>query len=452
MNRRWNVSDFAKFLNVTFNGFDIPMPSKLVTDSRDVLNGDGFVAIQGENSDGHEYISDAISRGAKFILASKKEYIDTDKVCYILIDDLRENLYKAAKKYLENNSIIEIAVTGSMGKTTTREFIYESLAKFYNIHKPYRSYNTKLGCALTILTMKPDTDVIILEMGANHVNDIFDISSYFMPDISIITNIEACHIENFKKIENIISTKFEIISRKTKILVYNKDNINTKTKAKEINITKYDIGKNSKFYKIKNTEIISKNLNLIINFDIKNKLYENEYHVEVWGDQNVYPITFASLISDLFKLNNKFVNNNLNKIKSLEGRGEILKTNSFFVIDDSYNANPQSMISSIKTLNYLNISECLLILGEMKELGGEYIENHKQIIDYISNRYILFLIGEAWKKIKINRENLFIFDNVFDSMYLLNFYIKKVKVILVKGSHSNNLKFIIDKIKEDYKL
>ena len=261
MMTHWNVSDFAALAGGVVLGHDASMPTRIVSDSRDVLPGNAFIALSGTQQDGHAFLEDAVKRGASILIGSNenmlKEYAN-EKTC-VIIKYTENNIIKAAQKYIEIINPKIISVTGSVGKTTTRECIYNVLTSKFKVHRPFRSYNTNIGCALTILSMPVDTNMLVLEMGANHENEIASMVSVFPPDVAVITEAAAAHLEGFKSIDAVISAKCEIYNNiKTKVLFYNSDRIELHSKiANESKIVeKYGVGIENSFYRIFSPEFI----------------------------------------------------------------------------------------------------------------------------------------------------------------------------------------------------
>ncbi|MEN6622007.1 MAG: UDP-N-acetylmuramoyl-tripeptide--D-alanyl-D-alanine ligase [Smithella sp.] len=465
MMTHWNVSDFAALAGGVVLGRDASMPIRILSDSRDVFPGDAFIALPGTKQDGHLFLEDAVKMGANILIGSNENMLRkfaNDQAC-VFIKDIETTIIETARKYIKIVNPKIIAVTGSVGKTTTRECIYRVLNNKYKVHRPFRSYNTNIGCALTILSMSPDTNFLVLEMGANHENEIASMVSVFPPDVAVITEAAAAHLEGFKNIDAIVSTKSEIYKNiNTKVLFYNSDRIELSNKIVKdtTNIEKYGVGLKHSYYKIASPEFSMYKNRPKLTFILRTN--RDEYFVESQfvGVHNVYPIAFALSIGEYFNVVKKEMLESISHMEPLDGRGvHIQLDNGATLLDDSYNANPLSMIAALNALkNITTNGKKIAILGDMKELGVDSILFHKDLLKEATFCDVVILYGDIWNKaLKESNNSNYSFELIpCDSLEQCYFniikYMKSCNVFLIKGSHSNNLDFLVSKIKKEYYL
>ncbi len=463
MMTHWNVSDFATLAGGVVLGCDASMPNRILSDSRDVVPGDAFIALSGAQLDGHTFLEDAAKRGANVLIGSNEDILEKFEKTHtcVVVKNIEKNIIIAAQQYINLVNPINVSVTGSVGKTTTRECIYNILSKNFKVHRPFRSYNTNIGCALTILSMSFDTNILVLEMGANHENEIASMVSVFPPDIAVITEAAAAHLEGFKNIEAILSTKCEIYKNdKTKILFYNSDRIELHNKifSDSRKIEKYGVGFENSIYKILAPKFSINDYEPKLSFILKTKKDEYAINSKFVGKHNVYPISFALAIGEYYNVQKQSMLESIFKMEPLDGRGifTFLKCGAV-IIDDSYNANPLSMNAALNALRQININgKKIAILGEMKELGSESIKYHNILLKEAGFCDFIILYGNIWCNSDINlnafnlRKNLILCQTLEQCYESTTKYLKNGNTILVKGSHSNNLEFIVSKIKKEY--
>jgi len=409
---------------------------KICIDSRIIEKNDIFIAIKGNNTDGNNYIKDVINN-ASVIITTKKIKMN-HKTPIIKVKNIKKAIIKIGKcnrkKYISKPLI---AITGSVGKTTTKELISEIFKTKYNILKTKGNYNNDIGVPLMLSQITDKHDIIILELGMNHLKEIKRLSKICKPTTSIITNIGTSHIGNLKTQKNILKAKLEIIKgMKNGILIVNGSD---KYLGKIRNNKNYNILKTNQ-KNVNNIIINDKlNFNIIINnktktikFDIPNKyLIEN--------------ILLAIEVSKLYQIPVNNIIKQINNFKPLNKRSNIINLkNNITLIDDCYNASLESIKSSLSLLENIN-KEKIAIIGDVLELGAHSKKIHKQIeqeLLKIKNLNII-TVGKNTKVIKsgthFNTNNEVI--NYLKTKNLSN------KAILIKGSrgmHLEEIKEFID--------
>lgn len=406
---------------------------KIQIDSRKIKKNDLFIAINGNNLDGHDYIKDAIKAGANAIICEKDISIDTI-VPIIKVDSTIKTLGSLAlANRIKHKNIPLIAITGSCGKTTTKELISLILSKKYKVLKNEGSLNNHLGLPMTLLELNDKYDVVVLEMGMNHSKEISYLSNIALPNYGIITNIGTSHIGNLKSKKNILKAKMEILDGMNNgtLIVNNEDKYLKKIKFKNIikvNNDAYDIK-----YNFSNTTF---------KLNIDNQEYIFNFNIP--GSHIIMDVLIAIKIGILFNVDCKDIISSINEYKAINGRLNIIKKEDLTIIDDAYNSSYESLMGSLNLLNSNDYN--IVVLGDILELGDKSYKIHKKINKKIKKLPInhLLLIGNYTKVIKGNH-----FDNLDDLLNYLYKIIKDNSVILIKGSAKMNLKYVVDNLKKE---
>lgn len=384
--------------------------NKIKMNSKDITTNDVFLAI----NKGHNYIDEAINNGAVGIIS---EY-DLDYPS-IKVDNSILALGKIANYIRNLYDIPLIAITGSVGKTTTKELIYSVLSKKYKVLKSEKNKNNNIGCPLTLLNLDETYDIIVLEFGMNHFNEISYLSKICNPDYAIITNIGTAHIGNLGSKKNILKAKLEILDGMSNknIIVNNKDRYLKKIR----NAIKVDEKRLNVIYKNENEFIID---NVIFNYKYKHILPD---------------IFIAIKVGLLFDINLELISEAISKFEPIDGRLNIINR-EYKIIDDSYNSSYESLIEGLKSLDN-NFK--YIVLADMLELGKFSIKYHKKVNKYlkkIKNKKVL-LIGNYTKYIDGIH-----FENLDELILFLKSNINKGDTVYIKGSRKFNLDIIKTRI------
>lgn len=384
--------------------------NKIKMNSKDITTNDVFLAI----NKGHNYIDEAINNGAVGIIS---EY-DLDYPS-IKVDNSILALGKIANYIRNLYDIPLIAITGSVGKTTTKELIYSVLSKKYKVLKSEKNKNNNIGCPLTLLNLDETYDIIVLEFGMNHFNEISYLSKICNPDYAIITNIGTAHIGNLGSKKNILKAKLEILDGMSNknIIVNNKDRYLKKIR----NAIKVDEKRLNVIYKNENEFIID---NVIFNYKYKHILPD---------------IFIAIKVGLLFDINLELISEAISEFEPIDGRLNIINR-EYKIIDDSYNSSYESLIEGLKSLDN-NFK--YIVLADMLELGKFSIKYHKKVNKYlkkIKNKKVL-LIGNYTKYIDGIH-----FENLDELILFLKSNIKKCDTVYIKGSRKFNLDIIKTRI------
>lgn len=413
---------------------------KICIDSRNIEKGDIFVAMRGQNTNGNKYIENVIEKAS--LIITDKFVISKSKTPILKVFNVKKAITNIGKynrkKYIDKPLI---AITGSVGKTTTKELIAEIFETKYNILKTEGNLNNDLGVPLTLSKINEKHDIIILELGMNHLKEIEKLSRMCKPSTAIITNIGTSHIGNLKTQENILKAKMEITKylKKGDLIVNGSDFYLSKLKEN------------------KNYGIIKTNNEIINNIKIDEKLHfdininDKEYNIE-FNIPNKYLIENILLAIEaglIYQIQPHSIIKAINNFEGAKGRLETIElSNNITLISDCYNASPESIKSSLSVLDTTKKKK-MAIIGDVLELGTHSEELHKKIGEYLEEVKDLRIItvGEATKIINIGKH--------FNNNEELKEYLNRAKIddttILIKGSHGMHLEEIKDYIAEKYK-
>lgn len=351
--------------------------SNVVIDSRKAVKDSLFVALKGENTDGHEYIDMAFDNGASCILSEKNLYCG--RGCMIVVDDTLKALQDLSRFYRTGFDIKVCAVTGSVGKTTTKEFCYAVMSEKYNTMKTEGNYNSETGLALTVFNIDESTEMAVLEMGMSGLNQISDLTKIALPDVAIITNIGISHIEALGSRENILKAKLEIEEGLSDngIMILNGDD-DLLWEQRE------NIKHETLYYGIDNPKCDFRADNIVVNgiqteFDIISPDGVYPAKINIIGRHNVLNALAAICAAFGFGIDITSAIKGLANFKNAAMRQNIYQRNGITVFEDCYNASPDSMRAALNVLSSLDGKRKIALLGDMLELGDVSKQMHMQI-------------------------------------------------------------------------
>jgi len=438
-----------------FKGDKNSLVKNITIDSRIVKHGDLFIAIRGKTLDGYKFIEDAIKKGAETII-SQQVVTEYPNVNLIQVNNTTTALGDIAQYYRKKFSPTVIAITGSNGKTTTKEMVAEILKRKVKVVKAPNSYNNDIGVPLTILQLIQDTRTLILEMEMNELGGTKRLCDIAQPQVGVITNVGDTHLEFLQSRDGVAKEKSELLEA---IALYGTAILNADDPMV------MQIG--NKFrYKEKVTFGFNKKNNIYAdNITNKNELGTEfrlcgKYHVtlNIPGVYNIYNALAAITIARVLDFDFKDIINSLETFRLTTMRMEQLNINGIDIINDAYNANPQSMMASLVTFSGFTCKgRKIAILGDMLELGKKSPELHKNIGRKIPDGInILITVGEqatfiAEEAKKINKLDLILqYPNPQEAANKLIDIIKIGDKILIKGSRAVKMEEIINKFKEYY--
>ena len=416
------------------------------TDSRQIENGSLFFALKGENFDGNKFALDALNRGAAYSIIDDPEFCKNDRC--ILVIDVLTTLQELATYHRKQLKIPIIGVTGTNGKTTTKELLKEVLSKKYRTLATQGNLNNHIGVPLTLLSIPFECEMAVIEIGANHIGEIDTLCNIAMPTYGIITNIGKAHLEGFGSFEGVVKAKTELynfINRNNGIIFYNIDNdiLREHTENLHCRTISYGTHKNASLH----GSVVSSDpyLKCIVNFEPKNPIQIN---TELVGAYNFENVMAASAIGAYFSISFSLISAAIENYQPSNNRSQLKFEKTNVLLCDYYNANPSSMELAIKNFFNSNVDNKakVLILGTMKELG----ENSKyepdkllKMLDFYGFNDV-YLVGNEFSfcdKIKYKHFN----DSESLSNYL-NMNKLTNRYVLIKGSRAAKLEKVIESL------
>lgn len=421
-------------------------------DTRKIQKDNIYFAIKGERFDGNKFVIDAFKKGASIAIVSEILF-DIDKEedaqTVILVDDTEKALLDLASFYRKKLGLKVVGVTGSCGKTSTKDLIAAFLSEKYKVFKTKGNFNNQIGLPLMILELDSTYDVAVLEMGMSDLGEIDVLAKCARPDIAVITNIGLSHIENLKTQDNILKAKSEIFNyfdESNTLIINGEDKNLLKIKDKCFEILR--IGYNHEY------DVYAFNIILMednTTFSIQDNNQEIIFNIPMAGKHNILNSMLAIAVA--MKLNLSFEEMKLG-IKNLEAtsmRLEVIKKDKITIINDCYNASPDSMKSSMDVLNAYKKGRKIAILGTMNELGDEAVNAHTEVGNYAKDKVdLLIAIGsykECFRK-GYSLDSIFTFEDKKDFIGNLKTIIKENDVILVKASRGMKFEEIVNSLEE----
>ncbi len=452
-----DIYDNIKYLNL-YNEVLLDI-NKITIDSRKVEENDCYIGIKGEKNDGNKFYMDAFLNGANLVILDNldvteeiKDYLVKNNKSIVIVENTVKALGELAKykRSLFKNPVV--AITGSAGKTSTKDMVYSILKEKYKAHKTVGNQNNHIGLPLTILSLDEEKEVLVLEMGMNHLGEISYLTSIAKPDVAIITNVGTAHIGNLGSRENILKAKLEILeglNKEGKVIINNDNDLlhNWYLENKDnYNIITIGIYNDSDYM----ANIIEKS-EWNSNFSCNNVIYK----VPVGGEHFIYNALAGVAIGKEFNIADEQIKEGILNFELSSNRMSLINTKGYTIIDDSYNANFDSMNYAIKYLGSLS-GRSIAVLGTMKELGTYSEDLHKRIGNSIKLEKISVLVTVGDDALFINegaiesgfdKENSYHFKDNKAAIEFINTIKKENDNILVKASNSMNFKEIVDGIK-----
>lgn len=423
------------------------------TDTRTIKKGEIYLPLKGENFDGEKFIDNALENGAVGYFITEKSYHFSSLISHskliLQVEDTLIAYLQLANFYRKKINPTTIAITGSSGKTTTKEMAYCVASEKFKTHKSELNFNNEIGLCKTILSMPEDTEVLILEMGMRGLGEIELLSKYSEPDITIVANVGTAHIGRLGSRENIAKAKCEIVKYQKEggILIAHDDELIKKEKEKWEKVKTF----NSIYFSLNETKIINRKIGC------SKFIYKNyEYELNIEGDYNIQNALAVIEMGLVLEMSEKEIAAGLKKYSPIEKRWEVQEIKGFNIINDSYNANPESMCGVIKTVLDIYTPPVLFVLGDMGELGENEIKYHQEIGDFLIENLkqdvSVITVGKLAKEIsdKLDKNgipSINFEDNLQISRYILD-NVKIGTTIVLKASRSMKLEEILEEIKK----
>ena len=389
-----------------------------------------FFCLKGANFDGNLFVNEALEKGAKYVFTENRFLPKSNAI--IVVDDVLATLQQLAHYHRTQLKIPFIGITGTNGKTTTKELIASILSKKYRTAFTQGNLNNHIGVPLTLLSITDEDQIAVVEMGANHPGEIAELCLIALPDYGLITNIGKAHLEGFGAIENIIETKTALY-RAAKVLFVNEEDAVLKENVEDKQIVFY--GKNTDF----SGKIVAMNPCLVI------EIFGKKIQTHLTGNYNLPNIFSAAAIGSYFNVSTDNICEAISDYRPQNNRSQIIKNNTNTIIADFYNANPTSMRAALDNFLKIEAPRKSAILGDMLELGEHSLFEHRAIIEFCnSNNLNTIFIGTNFYELKNESSHFFL--NVHECNRFLFENKNENCMILLKGSHGVHLEDIVSNL------
>lgn len=422
---------------------------KLSLDSREVEAGSVFWPICGERFDAHQFVKQVEEKGAAMSVVNKNKVTENSFAAYAPVDDTTAALLKLAKGYQRLFKVKKVAITGSNGKTTTKEMTRAVLARRFKTLATNGNYNNHIGVPMTLFRLKHSDELAVVEMGTSGPNEIKPLSLATEPNIAVITNIGSSHLEGLGSLDGVFKEKMDIVAglKEGGFLILNAD---------DARLSKV---RSTKRYKVLTFGIrrgVVKPENLIFdeNACASFRIGRTEFHLNVPGIHNVYNALAAIAVGEVLRIPKTEISKGIASFSATGMRMEIRNGNGFRVVSDCYNANPNSMRMALETIGGLDVAgKKIAVLGDMLELGPEAEKFHTEIGESVPERAfdLLLTIGEHARKIREGaiRKGMrpgcaLHFETPQDLIFALSETVGLGDVVLVKGSRGMRLETVVD--------
>ncbi len=451
----FSISDLFELTGaVIYNPDSYKSVSSFGIDSRKLKKGSIFVAVKGKNFDGHTFVKDALINGAHAVIIDEKrldEFDDIDSTIVTVPDTVKAFGELAAIKRAKLKYSV-VGITGSNGKTSTKEFASQLLNERYSVTKTNANNNNHIGVPLTISEAKLSDEVLVLELGTNHPGEIKYTAEIAKPNVALITNIGQAHLQYLKDKESVLEEKSALFETTAfgggKILLNTDDQLLKKLKKKYKNVTTFGF-KGSPEIKGK---IIGYDRNGYPTINVRYMNKKLQFSPNIIGDAALQNIFNAVVIAITLGLNKKEILSGIKKLKNITGRFEVINFEKFVLIDDTYNSSPESILSGIRSVKRIkSYKKKIVILGDILELG-EYSEKiHRDLAEGI-NKLKPTLVLTLGKMMQFVCKGLSVENKHFSNIRSLLSFIKKMdfdnSVIFVKGSRGMKMERVINFIRE----
>lgn len=370
----------------------------VTTDSRNCPEGSLFIALKGESFNGNAFAGKALETGCAYAVIDESEYAIEGDQRYILVDDCLQTLQQLANYHRRQLGTRVIGITGTNGKTTTKELISAVLSRSHNILYTLGNLNNHIGVPSTLLRLKAEHDLAVIEMGANHPGEIKFLSEIVEPDCGIITNVGKAHLEGFGSFEGVIKTKgelYDFLRKKEGSTVFiHHDNAYLMNIAEGLNLIPY--GTEDNLYV--NGRITGNSPYLTFEWKAGKDGKSYQVQTQLIGEYNFPNALAAITIGRFFGVEDAKINEALSGYTPQNNRSQLKKTDDNTLIIDAYNANPTSMMAALQNFRNMEVPHKMLILGDMRELGAESAAEHQKIADYLKECAFekVWLVGDQF--------------------------------------------------------
>ncbi|SFC95901.1 UDP-N-acetylmuramoyl-tripeptide--D-alanyl-D-alanine ligase [Clostridium uliginosum] len=427
--------------------------NKISTDTRKIEEESLFIALNGENFNGNDYVIEAIKKGASIVIVDELKFDIKDlnnKGLVIKVEDTKIALGALAKYYREKLGIKVVGITGSTGKTSTKDLVAAFLSGKYSVFKTKGNFNNEIGLPLMIFELDPSYDIAVLEMGTSNFNEIHRLANIARPDIAAITNVGVTHIEYLKSRENILKEKLSITDffENNNPLIVNNENdmLQTLNQSSKFKLEKIGYNENCEVYS-KNIELTEKSTS----FDaVTQNGQSHRFKLDMVGEHNVLNALIGIQIAIDFGVTFEEMEIGLKNFEATSMRLEFIKKDNITIINDCYNASPDSMNAALEVLKTYPGKRKIAVLGDMGELGEHAKFSHKMVGEHaIGKADMILTIGEFKDDYKEGfGKDTKVFASKQELMNNVKEFIKDGDVILVKASRSAKFEEIVKYIEK----
>ncbi len=404
----------------------------VTTDSRNCPPNSIFFALKGENFNGNKFAQSALEKGCAYAFVDESEYADGKRI--LLVENCLLTLQKLAEYHRQQLGIKIIGITGSNGKTTTKELIAAVLSKKFNLIYTKGNLNNQIGVPLTLLSMKREHELAIVEMGASHPGDIKELVDIAHPDFGLITNVGTAHILGFGSFEGVLNTKCELydyLKQNGGKVFYHTANPHLSQRSQGLDRIAYGAGSATEATMVASDPFLTISWN------------GREIQTKLIGSYNFENVLASIAVGTYFGVDANLVVEALAEYTPTNSRSQFLKTAKNDLIVDAYNANPTSMAAALSNFKVMKNDSKVVVLGDMKELGHVSEEEHQKIADFVAGMDLkaAFLIGPNFEKTSSNAMK---FATAADLNDYLQTHPVTDSLVLVKGSNSMKLTTCVD--------
>ncbi|MCE2615885.1 UDP-N-acetylmuramoyl-tripeptide--D-alanyl-D-alanine ligase [Phocaeicola oris] len=411
---------------------------RVTTDTRNCPYGSMFFALKGSTFNGNEFADLALEKGCQYAVVDEVKYAEGGNPRIILVEDSLKALQELANYHRKKMGTRIVAITGTNGKTTTKELVSAVLRKRYEVLATEGNLNNAIGVPLTLLQLTEEHELGVVEMGANHPGDIQELVRIAEPDYGLITNVGIAHLQGFGSFEGVLHAKGELYDYLRyggkHIVFIDKDNKDLDAISHGLTRVTYGTGSAEELY------IWGKlgPCNPFLSFDWSHNGHVHTVHTHLVGAYNMKNALAAITIGRFFSISETAICEALEEYVPQNNRSQLVETANNHLIVDAYNANPTSMMAALDNFSAMDVPEKMVILGDMKELGEKSMAEHQKIVDYLKTCKFkkVILIGNEFGKSENNFEH---YKDVEEFKTVLTKDILQGKYILIKGSNSMNL-------------
>lgn len=408
---------------------------KVTTDTRNCPEGSMFIALKGETFNGNAFVREALAKGCRYAVVDEKEYADAENI--LLVDDCLKALQDLAREHRRQMGTRIIGITGTNGKTTTKELIATVLQKRYRVLYTQGNLNNHIGVPLTLLNLTDKHELAVVEMGANHPGEIRALVNIVEPDCGLITNVGKAHLEGFGSFEGVVRTKSELYdylrSKENAFIFLDKDNEVLCQASTGLETIGYGMEDHSLYVSGKFHACAP-----FLAFEWEHEGVSHNVQTHLIGSYNIKNALAAIAIGCRFDVPAEAICEALEGYVPSNNRSQLTETIDNHLIIDAYNANPTSMRAALENFRLMEVPHKVAVLGDMKELGEGSVEEHRQIVSLLTTLGFekVILVGEEFGKVCGN------FEHYPDVEAVKEIFAKdkpKGKFILIKGSNSMKL-------------